>query len=285
VGQSPTVDLAPLGFSQKVTLPLSETSGGGMTSGRPSLGDISVTVPMSATVLRFLQPLSRGQALDTLSLEMCRSTETTGHCVLHLELTHVFVTGLDYGDSQTGADATAVLTLAPAIEKVTGRFAGGSRTVTYDATHFTLGDTGTVPDESPGPFLTSLNGPDVELGTNSWSHALANIGLLTSGGGAGAGKVEHEPLTAVTQAGPGSVELLNRLLGGSRTDTATISGCGATPCTQSIVLRNVFVTRVVLGSPDLTVKADLSYDDIAWDRLQGATHTTYRWDLAGNREL
>jgi type VI protein secretion system component Hcp len=243
-------------------------------------------VPLSAQVLRFLRPLHRGVTVASLSLEMCREGEASGHCVLQVDLTNAFLTGLAYGDSQANAAATAVLSFAPTAEEVTGRSGTAVRSVRYDVTDFTLTDEGSVPDESASPFLTRLAGaPDVLLGTDSWSHALANAGSATSGSGAGAGKVTHDPLTALTHTGPGTAELLYRLLHGTHTQTATISGCGTSPCTQSLVLGSVFVTKVVLGSPDLTVKTELTYDVITWDRAEGTTHTQFSWDLAGNREL
>ena len=286
VGQNPPVDVEALGFSQKVELPVTTTVGGVGASGRPSLSDLSVTVPVSAQMLRFLRPAHVGQPLQSLSLEVCRPTETTGHCVLQVELTDAFVTGLDYTDSPTGADATAVLTFSPRIEKVTSRTPAGSRSVTYNVAESTVADTGDVPTEVASPFLTSLTGPAVDLATDSWSHGIAIIDGAPTGGGGSAGKAEHKPVTAVTHTGPGTVELLDRLLRGTRTQTVTINGCGASSsCTQSLALGDVLVTQLVLGSPDLTVKTEFSYATIGWERVQGTTNTEFHWDVAANREM
>jgi type VI protein secretion system component Hcp len=259
------------------------TEGSGGETGVPDVSDLSVTVPLSAAVLRFLRPLNIGQRVNSLSLEMCRSDEVTGHCILKIELTNVFVTGLDYVDSPTDADATAVLTFAPEIETISSRT---TRSVTYDLGRRTVSDAGAVPTEASSPFLTSLTGPAVDLATKSWLHAISSPTTAgTGGGGLGAGRVDHEPVTVVTHTGPGTVELLNRLLRGTTTETATISGCGASACTQSVELGNVNVTKLVLSSPNLTDKVGLTYSTIGWDRADDTAQTVFRWDLAGNREL
>jgi hypothetical protein len=242
-------------------------------------------MPLSAKALRFLRPLHRGVALDSLSLEMCQPTETTGRCVLQIDLTHAFVTGLDYAEGDVSGEAVAVLTFAPAIEKVTGRLGTMTRSVTYDLANLDVtADTGGVPDGSPSPFLTTLTGPTTKLSTSSWSHSISAARPVLSGGG-GTGEVRHDPVRTRTATGPGTVDLLARLLNHTANQTATISGCPADPCTQTVVLDDVVVTQVTLGSPTLTDKSELSYRTIAWDRSQGTTHTIYRWDLAGNREF
>ena len=287
VGENPRVEIEAVGFRQGVELPVNQTSGGGGAGGVPQLSDLSVTVPMSAQMLRFLRPAHRGESLQSLSLEVCRPTETTGHCVLLVELTDAFVTGLDYTDSPTGADATAVLAFSPRIEKVTSQTPAGSRSVTYNVAQNTVVDTGDVPAEVASPFLTTLTGPagPRTLATDSWSHGIAISNDSPIGSGLFVGKAEHKPVTAVTHTGPGTVELLDRLLRATQTQTITINGCGASSCTQSLALGDVLVTKLVLGSPDLTVKTEFNYATIGWERAQGTTNIDFHWDVAANREM
>jgi type VI protein secretion system component Hcp len=159
--------------------------------------------------------------------------------------------------------------------------------LTYNVAQNTVVDTGDVPAEVASPFLTTLSGPagPRTLATDSWSHGIAIINGAATGTGAGAGKAEHKPVTAVTHTGPGSVELLDRLLRGTRTQTVTVNGCGASSCTQNLALGDVLVTKLVLGSPDLTVKAEFNYATIGWERAQGTTNTDFHWDVAANREM
>jgi type VI protein secretion system component Hcp len=286
VGHTPVLAVDALAFRQTFSLSVDTASGGGLSVGRPSVSELSVTVPLSAQVLRFLEPLNAGETVASLSLEMCRSDEATGDCVLQLDLTHAFLTGMHYGDSPVDAEATADLTFAPTTEEVTGRSGTAARSVSYDVTDNTATPAGSVPPESASPFLTTLTGsPGVLLGTDSWKHAITNVGSPLSGGGAGAGKAVHDPITAVTHTGPGTAELLYRLLRGTHTQTATITGCPATSCVQSVTLADVLITHVVLGSPNLTDKADLTYGSIEWDRFQSPTRTRFGWDVAANRAL
>ncbi len=68
-------------------------------------------------------------------------------------------------------------------------------------------------------------------------------------------------------------------------DSADSDGCEIAGCSQSMVLSDVFVTELAIGSPTLFDRAAFDYAAIDWDRSDLASlgaRETFRWNVRAN---
>jgi type VI protein secretion system component Hcp len=253
--------------------------------GRPQVGDLTVGLPLSSAVMKFLRPLNAGTIVSSLSVEKRLPGEAAGHCALQLDLTGVRVADLTYGDGGGAAQQLAELSLSPLTERVTNHPAdGGTRSVAYDvANNLVTADTGTVAADATATFTASLDSPNVTFGIDSWHHAIAQTATGTSGsGGAGAGKAEHAPVTVAVRGNRGAtIDLLARLLRASLAPDASLGGCGQDSCTQEIALETVAVSKVEL-STTTSDPVDLTYAAISWSRTDSFGQVADNWSVVRN---
>ena len=287
-----------IGFTQEIS---ASVNLGGTTSaaGKPSVGDVEVTLPMASSVLTQLSSISKGTSLGTARLEMCRPGELvpqerpdgptdarTGHCTLQLDLTDVYLGRVAVEPGPAGAVAT--LHLVPRTEKVASApDTSRAVSVAYDVTKATSSPSGTAVAASTDDtrYTTTLNSSTASRGvlsTESWSQGVSADTSYRSGTGAAVGRPSFDAIAAKTRTGPGSVALLSRILSGTPLTGVEIDGCETDVCTQKVTLGKTYVGKVVIGAPSLLDETELVYESIQWDRNDGGprdTRQTYSWDV------
>jgi type VI secretion system secreted protein Hcp len=281
------VTLDALGFDQQFTNSGTVQLGGGAGAGKPDVGDLSVKVPLSPKVVSLLSSVAKGTHLDKVSVEMCKPTEVSGHCLLQVDLQSVLITGIDSAESaDDAADAVATLSFNSSQEKVTTPGRGGvSYSVTYNIAEATSSSTGGALPRPVGDtkYLTTLSdGFDDAIDTTTWGHSATQSGTTYTGAGGGAGKASFRPVKAATRTGGGTVKLLSALVAGKHFSQVDVTGCAAAPCTQKLSLGEVLVTGVTLGSPSLTDQVLFDYATIKWDRTESGDTGSFSWNVAAN---
>jgi type VI protein secretion system component Hcp len=282
-GGTPVTSTAT-GFTQAITADTSWTRGGGASVGQPVLSPLSITLPLSSYALKLLRPIASGQDLPSVSVEMCQPGELSGACLLQIDVEQALLTDVEYADAQPAPGDAVTIALQPRIETVTHHDATGDSSITYDLQTRRAATSGSAPTATGSlPFLTSLTVSGVAIDTAAWGHGVTASSSWTAGAGASVGKPNPAPFRLVASSGASAVELLSFLMTGSSPGKVEITGCGVASCTQKITLESVFVTKVSLGSPQLTDGDELVFKTITWDRTddQGAVHVT--WDVALSR--
>ena len=286
------------GFTQQVSAETTVTSST-PSVGKPSVGNVEVTLPMTSAVLAQLTSISRGTSQPAVRLEMCRPGELVpqerpdgpvdtrvGHCTLQLDLTDVYLGRVAVEPGPAGAVAT--LHLVPRTEKVTSApDTSRAVSVAYDVTKATSSPSGTAVAASTDDtrYTTTLNSSTASRGvlsTESWSQGVSADTSYRSGTGAAVGRPSFDAIAAKTRTGPGSVALLSRILSGTPLTGVEIDGCETDVCTQKVTLGKTYVGKVVIGAPSLLDETELVYESIQWDRNDGGprdTRQTYSWDV------
>jgi type VI protein secretion system component Hcp len=274
------VSTSALGFSQVITSPRTV---GGTTSGKADVGALSVDVPLSSYVVPIFRAIAGGQAVPTVTVEMCQQGEVSGQCLVQVDLTDALLTNVAYTDSADPSAARATFEFRPRIETVTSHGAAGDDSVTYDAVLNRTSNAGTPPASAGDlAFLTTLAGPNEAFDTQSWGNSVTNASSWAGTGAVVAKSIPTEVALTV-RSGASAVELLGSVFTGATLGTATITGCPAAGCTQTVTLTNAYATKVTLGSPLLVDADGLGYQAITVKRADSQGSSAVTWDVFANK--
>ena len=288
IGDDPAVQIT--GFTQALSQSGTTQSGPGGGAGKPTVGDVTATLPMNSRVMTQMTQLAKGSHVPAATLEMCKPGEKPGTCTLSLSLTEVLIAGIDVQQDPTQSTATVQLNFAR--EKISV-LPGTKQAMTYEwdiAENRSVGGSGSTPTTAGGDttYTTTLTGaqPGVELSTRSWHQGSSQSGTTHMGSGGGAGKASFTDVAAETRTGHGTIALFRALTSGTILPSVELAGCESTTCTSKTVLSNVIVSGLTLGSASLFDEVQLNYGAIKWERNDTPQtpggNKTFSWDVAAN---